>query len=93
MGCTSSNNSPELHLGITGTSWSYDGSFQKNTELWNFKCKFGSHEIFDIKDLDILPLSFADPEVAQTLRHRGERYWECRWPTYISYHSDVTSMQ
>lgn len=82
------NSSPELHLGITGISWSYDGSFQKNKELWSFKCKLGSDEIFDIKDLDIIPLRFANPEAAQTLRHRGERFWECRRPNYISYRNE-----
>ncbi len=73
---------------IFGLSWSYDGFFQRERDEWLVRCSSSWETPFDIQDLKVHPLRFADPEVADALRCRGEMFWECRSPTYISYRKD-----
>lgn len=75
-------------LVVSGSSWSYNGFFQQNTEEWAFYCKSPRDETFNIDDLAVFPLRLAGPEVAEALQHRGEMFWECRLPKYICYHND-----
>lgn len=73
---------------IFGSSWSYDGFFQKNTGPWTVNCDFPWEKSFDIQELDVYPLRFAGLEVIEALRHRGEMFWKCQKPKYICYQKD-----
>lgn len=74
-----------------GTSWSFDGLFQQNTKRWSVECRFPWDRSFDIQELDVYPIRFADHEVIEALRKRGKMFWECRWQKYVCYHGDAAT--
>jgi hypothetical protein len=43
---------------------------------------------FDISDLMIYPVKFAENGLESTLRARGEVFWKCRLRNYVSYSED-----
>ena len=42
---------------------------------------------FDIKELAVYPIKFADIELQKALRARGETFWKCRRRNYVCYNS------
>ncbi|KAI9748737.1 MAG: hypothetical protein M4579_007137 [Chaenotheca gracillima] len=76
---------------VYGSSWSFDGLFQQNTELWSVDCRFPWDRSFDIQELDVYPIRFADHKVIDALRDRGKMFWECRGQKYVCYHRDAAT--
>ncbi|CZR51366.1 related to TOB3 (member of AAA-ATPase family) [Phialocephala subalpina] len=76
---------------VHGSSWSFDGLFQQNAEPWLVDCRFSWEESFDIQELDVYPIRFADHEVSEALRDRGKMFWECRLQNYVCYRRDAAT--
>ncbi|KAI9874942.1 MAG: hypothetical protein M1830_009098 [Pleopsidium flavum] len=74
-----------LDLTLRALSWKFDGSFQR--ELRDLFIKYGARwdEVMVIRDLDIYPLKFADLEMAESLRAKGKKFWDCRHKKYVCY--------
>lgn len=70
-------------------SWSFDGYFQKKSaRLPIHRLPSVSHP-FNIKDMTIYPIHFADESVRKALRARGQMFWKCRRQNYVSYGGDL----
>ncbi|KAH8663645.1 hypothetical protein BGZ60DRAFT_411777 [Tricladium varicosporioides] len=76
---------------IEGTSWTFDGNFQKRVEQLNigYLSSTSMSEAFDITDLNFYPIKYAKAEVEHTLRARGRIFWNCRSKTYVEYSGQV----
>ncbi|KAM0561950.1 hypothetical protein ACHAPJ_002391 [Fusarium lateritium] len=67
-------------------SYGYAGKFfrvDKEVSI-DFPSKYSGTEI-DISELNTMPLSYAKPEVKETLLQRGKRFWKLRDKQLISY--------
>ncbi|KAI9876054.1 MAG: hypothetical protein M1830_007447 [Pleopsidium flavum] len=76
---------PSLDLTLRALLWKFDGSFQR--ELRDLFIKYGARwdEVMVIRDLDIYPLKFADLKMAESLRAKGKKFWDCRHKKYVCY--------
>ncbi|PHH90782.1 hypothetical protein CDD83_2673 [Cordyceps sp. RAO-2017] len=72
---------------IGSTHWTFDGDFHKSEQVLRIAVPPG-REDFNITDLSIYPIGFADDRLKTALRARGEMYWRCRRQRYIRYTSD-----
>lgn len=76
--------------------WSFDGDFKREADKIILKLSRSAEnastnaKVWSIDDLEIYPLSFAPPAVAQKLRRRGKMFWECRKRCLISYRETST---
>jgi len=69
--------------------WEFDGDFQKKTTLLKVETRSNKDEEIVIRDLDIYPIQFADEDLVDRLRRRGQQVWNCRRGTFVSYTGSV----
>lgn len=70
-------------------NWDFGGSFLMN---WTtILIDFGETESYtkNIKDLRVIPLRFAEPNVEENLRQRGSIFWNCRVRKFVSYNDGL----
>ena len=68
-------------------TWKFDGNFQKDNQEVSFTIPSGRDEILWIRDLELVPIHYAEPEFLVRLRSRGLQFWKSRSRRYISYRS------
>ena len=68
-------------------AWKFDGNFQKYTEVISFVIPSGKDEIISMRDLEVVPIQYAEPQLAVRLREIGLQFWKSRSRRYISYRS------
>ena len=68
-------------------AWKFDGNFQKCYREISFIIPSGRDGILRIRDLEVVPIQYADPQLVVRLRHRGLQFWQSRSRRYISYRS------
>lgn len=86
---TSSRARPNGRIGfIDGISWTFNGTFQKTTSKLFIDWLPSMTDPFNISDLMLYPIKFAENGLEDTLRARGEMFWKCRWRNYVSYSED-----
>ena len=68
-------------------AWRFDGNFQKDKQEISFTIPTGREEILSIKDLEVVPIQYAEPQSVVQLRDRGLEFWKSRTRRYISYRS------
>ena len=68
-------------------AWSFDGNFQKDKGEISFTIPSGHDEMLSIKDLELVPIQYAEPRSVMRLRDRGIQFWKSRSRRYISYRS------
>ena len=68
-------------------AWNFDGNFQKDKREISFTIPGGREEILSLKDLEVVPIQYAEPRLVVQLRDRGLEFWKSRTRRYISYRS------
>ncbi|KAI0468851.1 ATPase [Xylaria cf. heliscus] len=69
---------------ISGTKWTFDGNFQKET-LRVIVNPPTSLTKFPIRHLSIYPARFAKKSDIMAIRERGKMFWKCRHRNYVCY--------
>lgn len=86
---TSGRARPNERIGfIDGISWAFNGTFQKTTSRLFIDWLPSMTDPFNISDLMLYPIKFAENGLEDALRGRGEMFWKCRWRNYVSYSED-----
>ena len=67
--------------------WEFDGNFEKENQELSFVIPGGRDKTFSIRDLELVPIEYAEPQSVVQLRDRGLQFWESRSTRYISYRS------
>jgi hypothetical protein len=75
---------------IDGTCWTFDGNFQKKTTRLTLDGVPSMKEPFNIRDLSIYPIRFAEKGLEDALRARGLMYWKCRQRNYVCYSEEFS---
>ena len=68
-------------------AWKFDGNFHNDRKEIIFNIPSGRDEILSIRDLDLVPVQYAEPQSVVWLRDRGFQFWKSRSRRYISYRS------
>ena len=68
-------------------AWKFDGNFEKDSQELSFVIPGGRGDIVSIRDLELVPIQYAEPQAAVQLRDRGLQFWKSRSRRYISYRS------
>ena len=68
-------------------AWKFDGNFQEDSWEISFTIPSGHDEMLSIKDLELGPIQYAEPQTVMRLRDRGLQFWKSRSRRYISYRS------
>ena len=68
-------------------AWKFDGNFQKDKQEISFIIPSDREEILSIRDLEFVPIQYAEPQSVVQLRDRGLQFWKSRSRRYISYRS------
>jgi hypothetical protein len=70
---------------ISCQAWGFEGEFFKTWQ--DISLDFGDprQPLKAIKDLNILPLRFAEAGVKEELLRRGSVFWKCRFRSFVSY--------
>lgn len=70
--------------------WSFDGNFQRDTGSLRIKnIPSDKEKEIKITNLDVYPSRFAEPDILQKLRARGDMFWKCRKRRYVCYDDAV----
>jgi len=82
-----------LHkFGIRVWSFSFDGVFEKTTQNLTVEISIIYEEDdFEIKQLNLFPIDFADEEMRVVLEKRGQMFWKCRQAHLVSYEREDNS--
>ena len=56
-------------------AWKFDGNFQKHHQEISFTVPSGRDEILSIRDLEVFPIQYAEPQSVLRLRDRGLQFW------------------
>jgi hypothetical protein len=54
----------------------FDGNFQKKTTRLTIDWVSSMKEPFNIRDMMLYPIKFAEPGLEEALRERGAMYWK-----------------
>ena len=68
--------------------WGFDGRFQKCHGTVTLKISSRLDELLSIKDLEIYPIRFAEPDLVTNMRKAGLEFWKSRSRRYVSYRSE-----
>ena len=68
-------------------AWKFDGNFQEDSREISFTIPGGHDEMLSIKDLELVPMQYAETRSVMRLRDRGLQFWKSRSRRYISYQS------
>ncbi len=68
-------------------AWKFDGNFQKDIQEISLIIPSGRDWILSIRDLEVVPIQYAEPQLVVRLRDRGLQFWKSRSRRYISYRS------
>ncbi len=65
-------------------AWGFDGNWlhRKSETLTVLR---PPHEQISIRDLEVFPLRFATPEELEQLRTRGQKFWNLRYQSFVTY--------
>ncbi|KAK7728672.1 hypothetical protein SLS63_006533 [Diaporthe eres] len=69
-------------------TWAFDGNFSKTYVDIDVYGIPSLEEPFNILDLRVYPLEFAEQDEVEALRKRGRMFWKCRTRNYVSFHSE-----
>ena len=83
----SDSSAQTLEWGIETESWLFDGNFEKSSETITLKISSRRDEILLIKDLEIYPIKYADPDLESNMKKAGLELWKSRSRRYVSYRS------
>lgn len=87
----SSRARPNNFAGVMeGTYWTFDGNFEKATRPISIHWLPSLTDPFDIRDLVLYPIKFAEPGLENLLRARGEMFWQCRFRNYVCYNGGLS---
>ena len=67
--------------------WLFDGNFEKRRGTTILKIRGRRDEVLTIKDLEIFPIQFADPDLVSNMKNTGLEFWKSRSRRYVSYRS------
>lgn len=73
---------------IEGVCWTFDGKFQKKFTKLTIDRVPSMKESFNVRDLMLYPIKFAESGLEDALRARGEMYWKCRQRNYVCYNGE-----
>lgn len=83
-----SDSSSETQEWEIGTEfWLFDGNFEKRRGTTVLKISGRRDELLAIKDLEIYPIQFADPDLVSNMKNTGLEFWKSRSRRYVSYRS------
>lgn len=74
-------------LSIACWSWHLQGKWLKRMQQ-DLYLSVLTHKEVSIQDLKVYPLRCASPDVRDQLRLRGQKYWNMRHQTFVSYSGD-----
>lgn len=74
-------------LNIACWSWQLQGKWLHRKQE-DFVLPTLIHGEVSVQDMEVYPLRFASPDVRDRLRLRGQRYWNMRHHTFVSYSGD-----
>ncbi|KAB8225697.1 hypothetical protein BDV33DRAFT_230164 [Aspergillus novoparasiticus] len=74
-----------LEFSLDCHSWGFDGAFYQEKTQFTLKWASTEEERIEIQDLEVYPLKYDDTGVEETLRRRGEKFWQCRQRRFIAY--------
>lgn len=72
---------------VSTKAWEFDGNFEEYSWEIRFTIPSGHDEMLSIKDLELVPIQYAEPQSVMRLRDRGLQFWKSRSRRYISYRS------
>jgi hypothetical protein len=81
---TSAPTFDEGSLVLQTWSWKFDGKFFKETTELRMYWPSSSNTFY-ISNLRVHPLRFSKLGMENKLRARGQMFWKCRWPIFVSY--------
>ena len=70
-------------------AWKFDGNFEKDDQEISFTIPSGREKILSIRDLELVPIKYAESQSVVRLRDRGLQFWKSRSRRYISYRSQL----
>ena len=74
---------------VDGIYWAFDGNFVRRSSRLTIDRLPSMKKPFNIRELAVYPISFADPDLKKALRKRGEMFWQCRQRNYVCYSGDT----
>ncbi|KAM0802505.1 hypothetical protein BDR22DRAFT_103168 [Usnea florida] len=75
-----------LEWEIETESWLFDGNFEKNSETIILKISSRRDKTLSIKDLEVYPIQYANPDLVLSMKNAGLELWKSRSRRYVSYH-------
>jgi hypothetical protein len=78
----------KAQVSIRVSSWSFDGDFHKvitTLRIDRLPSNVFPGDEIEIPDLVVYPMKFAEPEVVEAMRTRGQMFWKCRDHHYVCY--------
>lgn len=63
----------------------YDGIFTKRESILAVKYVDPKQPTMKIQKLSVYPIRFAEAGIEDALRDRGNKFWSCRKPNYVTY--------
>ena len=67
--------------------WLFDGNFEKHSGTVILKISSRRDETLSIKDLEIYPIQYANPDLVLNMKNAGLELWKSRSRRYVSYRS------
>lgn len=75
----------EFSGSITGMHWIFDGNFQNKKARLTIDKLPHPKDSFNIRDMMVYPIEYAEEGLEDALRARGEMFWQCRHRNYVCY--------
>ena len=72
---------------IETESWLFDGNFERSKGTKILKTSSRRDEMLSIKDLEMYPIKYADPDLKLNMKNAGLELWKSRSRRYVSYRS------
>lgn len=80
----------EDEIGLTCTTWDFDGRFYETTHSINVQRPTDDDEEFPLHDLKVWPLRLDDPDVEKGLRQRGHMFWSLKTRRLVHYEAPAS---
>lgn len=65
--------------------WTFDGNFQRASTIIPIDRLPSDDSLFEINKLTVYPMIYAEENVQNAIRARGEMFWKCRRQNYVCY--------
>ena len=83
----SDSSAQTLEWEIETESWLFDGNFEKSSGTTILKISSRLDETLSIKDLEVYPIQYANPDLVLSMKNAGLELWKSRSRRYVSYRS------